>query len=139
MLNSARGAHPVRGKDKSPPNSYPVSIELTFSPFLCGPRVNERKFSVPTKLLPENPNLDHLKHQAKDLLRQHAMEEASGAQRLREFHPGLRQATDQQIFSTPLSLSGAQLAIAREYGFASWGRLKRHIEKSGLSGRLSFP
>jgi hypothetical protein len=115
------------------------TTELTFSPFLCGPRVNERKFSVPTKQLPANPNLDHLKHQAKDLLRQHALRELSSAQRLREFHPGLRHATDQRIFADHLTLSGAQLAIAREYGFANWGRLKHHIEKSGLSDNLGLP
>jgi len=94
---------------------------------------------VPTKHLPANPNLNHLKHQAKDLLRQHALREPGCAQRLREFHPGLRRATDQQIFSNHLTLSDAQLAIAREYGFASWGRLKHQIEKSGLSDNLALP
>ena len=94
---------------------------------------------MPTKQLPANPNLDHLKHQAKDLLRQHALREPSSAQRLREFHPGLRRATDQEIFSTHLTLSDAQLAIAREYGFASWDRLKHHIEKPGLSDNLALP
>jgi hypothetical protein len=94
---------------------------------------------VPTKHLPANPNLNHLKHQAKDLLRQHTLREPSSAQRLREFHPSLRRATDQQIFSNHLTLSDAQLAIAREYGFANWGRLKHHIEKSGLSDNLALP
>jgi hypothetical protein len=115
------------------------STELTFSPFLCGPRVNERKFSVPTKQLPANPSLDHLKHQAKDLIRQHALREPSSAQRLREFHPSLRLATDQEIFSTHLTLGGAQLAIAREYGFATWARLKHHIETPDLSDNLALP
>ena len=94
---------------------------------------------MPTKQLPQNPSLDHLKHQAKDLLRQRALREPGSAQRLREFHPSLRRATDQEIFSTHLTLSDAQLAIAREYGFASWGRLKRHIEKPGLSDNLGLP
>jgi hypothetical protein len=94
---------------------------------------------VPTKQLPANPSLDHLKHQAKDLLRQHALRELSSAQRLREFHPSLRRATDQEIFSTHLSLSDAQTAIAREYGFANWTRLKHHIEKPGMSDNLALP
>lgn len=94
---------------------------------------------MPTKQLPVNPNLDHLRYQAKDLLSQHGLREPSSAQRLREFHPKLRCATDQEIFSTQLSLSDAQLAIAREYGFASWPRLKQHIEKPGVSDNLSLP
>ena len=94
---------------------------------------------MPTKQLSANPSLDHLKHQAKDLIRQHALREPSSAQRLREFHPSLRRAEDREIFSTHLTLSDAQLAIAREYGFASWARLKHHIEKPGLSNNLALP
>ena len=105
---------------------------------LCGLWVNERKFSVPTKQLPADPNLDHLKHQAKDLLRQYALKERGSAQRLREFHPGLSRATDQEIFSTHLTLSDAHLAIAHEYGFASWARLKHHIEKPGMCDNPSL-
>ena len=94
---------------------------------------------MPTKTLPANPSLDHLKHQAKDFLKQHSQRNPGTAQRLREFHPDFRNATDEQIFATPLSLTGAQLAIAREYGFASWTRLKRHIEKPGSTDRLALP
>jgi hypothetical protein len=93
---------------------------------------------MPVKPLPANPNLDHLKHQAKDLLKQHARKELSSAQRLREFHPKFRSATDQEIFARPLSLSDAQLSIARERGFTSWTRLKRHIEKPTLVDRLTL-
>ena len=128
---------PRRGQKST--HELPNSTELTFSPFLCGPRVNERKFSVPTKQLPANPSLDHLKHQAKDLIRQHASREQRSAQRLREFHPSLRLATDEEVFSTQLALSDAQLAIAREHGFASWTRLKHHIEKPNLSDNLALP
>jgi Ankyrin repeats (3 copies) len=94
---------------------------------------------VPTKKLPANPSLDHLKHQAKDLMRQHALKAPQSAMRLREFHPSLRLATDQEIFSTPLTLGDAQLAIAREYGFASWARLKHHIETPSRSENLLLP
>ena len=94
---------------------------------------------MPTKQLPANPSLDHLKHQAKDLISQHALREPSSAQRLREFHPSLRLATDQEIFSTHLTLSDAQFAIAREYGFATWARLKHHIEKPDLGDNLALP
>ncbi len=94
---------------------------------------------MPVRRLPSNPNLDHLKHQAKDLLREHAARLPETAQKIREFHPRFSHASDAEIFSTSLSLSDAQLIIAREYGFATWTRLKRHIEKPTLSDRLDLP
>jgi hypothetical protein len=61
-----------------------------------------------SQALPERLNLQHLKSQAKDLLR------AGGA----------------------TSLADAQFQIARTYGFASWSKLKAHIELLGESGEL---
>jgi hypothetical protein len=94
---------------------------------------------MPVRPLPSNPNLDHLKYQAKDLLKGHASRNPGVAQRIREFHPRFRNAADAEIFGARLSLSDAQLAIAREAGFPSWPRLKRHIEKPTLSDRLNLP
>ncbi len=94
---------------------------------------------MPVRPLPSNPNLDHLKYQAKDLLKGHASRDPGVAQRIREFHPRFRNATDVEIFGAKLSVSDAQLAIARESGFPSWPRLKAHIEKPTLSGRLNLP
>jgi len=59
--------------------------------------------------LPERPDLRHLKDQAKALLK------AGGA----------------------VSLSDAQFRIAKTYGFASWPRLKAHVESLHLAGRLT--
>ncbi len=94
---------------------------------------------MPVRRLPSNPNLDHLKYQAKDLLKDHAARSQAAAQRLREFHPRFRRSTDAEIFDTHLKLSDAQLAIARESGFPSWTRLKRHIEKPTLTDKLDLP
>jgi len=94
---------------------------------------------MPVRRLPSNPNLDHLKYQAKDLLKERTARASGVAQRIREFHPRFRRATDAEIFDAPLSLSDAQLTIAREYGFPSWARLKRHIETPTLSDRLDLP
>jgi ankyrin repeat protein len=58
--------------------------------------------------LPEHPNLQHLKNQAKDLLRA----------------------------GSAASLADAQFQIARTYGFASWPKLKAHIEVLGETGEL---
>jgi len=94
---------------------------------------------MPVKPLPSNPNLNHLKYQAKDLLRDHASRKPAVAQRVREFHPHFNGATDAEIFDAELSLSEAQVTIAREYGFSSWARLKRHVEKPTLSDHLDLP
>jgi ankyrin repeat protein len=69
--------------------------------------------------LPDDPNFEQLRKQAKDL-RDLARAGAPGALDLvAEHHPQGRHA---------VSLTGAQLVTARHYGFASWARLKRHVE-----------
>lgn len=94
---------------------------------------------MPVRPLPSNPNLDHLKHQAKDLLKAHAARTPDVAQRIREFHPRFAKASDAEIFNADLKLSDAQLTIARERGFPSWPRLKRRVEKPTLADRLDLP
>jgi ankyrin repeat protein len=63
-----------------------------------------------SRLLPEHPNLRHLKDQAKDLLR------AGGAR----------------------NLADAQLQIARSYAFASWPKLNAHVESLEQIGQLKL-
>ena len=58
--------------------------------------------------LPERPDLRHLKHQAKDLLRA----------------------------GQAASLANAQFQLARQYGFASWPKLKAHVESLQTIGQL---
>src|SRR5215813_4529162 len=58
--------------------------------------------------LPDRPDLRHLKDQAKDLLK------AGGA----------------------ASLTEAQFKIARQYGFASWPKLKAHVDSLQEIGQL---
>lgn len=94
---------------------------------------------MPVKRLPPNPNLDHLKYQAKDLLRGLAARHPSVVQQIREFHPDFSNASDAEIFNATLSLSAAQLTIARAYGFPSWPRLKAHVESPALAARLNLP
>jgi ankyrin repeat protein len=94
---------------------------------------------MPVRRLPSNPNLNHLKYQAKDLVKEHSAHTPDVAQRIREFHSRFGRAQDAEIFEAQLSLADAQLTIAREYGFPSWARLKRHIEKPTLVDRLDLP
>src|SRR5450631_934594 len=94
---------------------------------------------MPVRSLPSNPNLDHLKYQAKDLRKGHAVHDLEVAQRIREFHPRFENANDGEIFSAKFSLADAQLAIAHEHGFPSWMRLKAQVEKPSPLRRENLP
>jgi hypothetical protein len=94
---------------------------------------------MPVRRLPSNPSLDHLKYQAKDLLKGHAAHDLEVAQRIREFHPHFKVASDAEIFSAKFILADAQLTIAREHGFPGWPRLKAHLEEPTPSAQLNLP
>ena len=65
---------------------------------------------TPRRSLPERPNLEHLKNEAK--------------QRLKAL----------RIDQPDTKLAAAQLAVAREYGFASWRQLKAHVDPLDPAG-----
>lgn len=83
---------------------------------------------MPTRRLPAQPSLAHLKYQAKKLLKLHLERELQALQRIREFYPRLRGRSDDEISAAALKLADAQLTIAREYGFPSWTKLKGFVE-----------
>ena len=68
--------------------------------------------------LPERPNLDHLKNQARSLLRERLAADAVATGRF----------TALGIESAEPRLADALHVIAREYGFHTWPALKLHIE-----------
>ena len=69
--------------------------------------------------LPAHPNLDQLRHQAKDLLRAANAGDGKAMARI-------------QLVSDHVTLASAQLAVARAYGFASWPKLKAEVEARTL-------
>jgi hypothetical protein len=73
---------------------------------------------LPAAALPDDPSLEQLKKQAKDL-RDLAGAGVPGALDLVGAH--------HPKGAHPVTLTGAQLVVARHYGFASWARLKSHI------------
>ncbi|MBI1176243.1 ankyrin repeat domain-containing protein [bacterium] len=75
-----------------------------------------------TKSLPSRPNLEQLKNQAKDLLKSLKLGDASAHARFAEYHPKWSAAQ-----AGEMALADAQLVIAREYGFASWAKLREHV------------
>lgn len=99
----------------------------------------KKESSMPTKYLPDAANLEHLKQQAKDLLRNFRAGHMAAFQRVREFHPRFYDVADGDMSSREYRLSDAQLSIAREYGYASWPRLKEVVEKNDYEVlRLSY-
>jgi ankyrin repeat protein len=66
---------------------------------------------------PVRPNLDQLKHQAKDLLRAIRQGDAAAIAELRKHYP------KPGIEPTDAKLADAQAALARSYGLQSWTRL----------------
>jgi hypothetical protein len=93
---------------------------------------------MPAKRLPASPSVEHLKHQAKDLLNDRRAGELHACQRIREFHPRFKGMADSAIRAAAFTLSDAQLSIAREYGFSSWARLSTHVTKADRS-KLDLP
>jgi hypothetical protein len=94
---------------------------------------------MPTKQLPSRPDLTQLKHQAKDLMKSRQAGDPATLQRIREFHPRFNKSRDAEIAGAKFILADAHLTIAREYGFATWARLKAQIEKAQPAGELQRP
>ena len=79
--------------------------------------------------LPARPNLEHLRKQAKDLLKAYRTGESTALLRFRKFLPRLANAADEHLAEVSLSLRDAQRVIAAEYGFDGWTQLKDHLDE----------
>ena len=84
-----------------------------------------------TRSLPDSPDLDQLKRQAKDLLRAARAADPDALTRFRIL-PSLSRASDAELVRAQLALHDAQSAIAREHGFASWNALRERVEELTL-------
>ena len=72
-----------------------------------------------TASLPQDPDLDQLRKQARELQRDVRGGEPAALARVARWYPE---------WSAPrLPLTAAQLVLAREYGFASWARMRRYV------------
>lgn len=80
-----------------------------------------------SKPLPLRPSLEQLKNQAKDLLKSCKSADPDALQRVREHHPKFSRRPASGIHAATLTLSDAQLVIAREYGFSTWAGLKQRV------------
>ena len=82
--------------------------------------------------LPERPNLEQLKKQAKTLLHAAQNQEPSALARL-QILPAFARLAPAEIASQRLGLHDAQSVIAREHGFDSWRALREAVEERNLS------
>ena len=69
--------------------------------------------------LPDKPDLNQLRRQARELQRAAARGEVAASEKIRAISPRV-------------TLWSAQLALAREYGFRSWARLKAEVERRAV-------
>jgi len=77
--------------------------------------------SNPALSLPARPSLEQLRKQAKELLKAYRADDHAAVARFQSQHP-------HAIAAKGIGLVDAQLVLAREYGFASWAKLKHHVE-----------
>jgi hypothetical protein len=77
-----------------------------------------------TKSLPVKPSLEHLKNEAKAILKAHKSGDKSVCGVLRHLKQ-LAKKSDEEILTTKVPLQEVQHALAMEYGFRSWNLLKQ--------------
>jgi ankyrin repeat protein len=83
--------------------------------------------------LPDRLNLDHLKKQAKDLIRLYRNRDPEAIARFRHALPAAADRSDEEIASLKLRLHDSQSCVARSYGFASWADLRSYVEVQSAS------
>lgn len=78
------------------------------------------------------PNLAQQRKRAKDLCRAHRRGDAEAAARIIARLPRAAGRSVAEVLAAPLTLSEAQLVVAREAGFPTWPRLKHDLVEAGL-------
>ena len=78
--------------------------------------------------LPARPNLDQYKKQAKELVKAAKAGDARAFALMREHHPRLKKASDDELRRRKFTLADAQLVVARWHGLESWPKFAKHIE-----------
>jgi ankyrin repeat protein len=111
----------------SPSNRWndrkPSSCPILRTPGAIGKKAH---MPQPFSSLPHRPSLENLKNQAKSLLRNAQRGDPDALERIQGVGPSKNPA-----------LHDAQLAIAREYGFPSWAKLKGKVEE--LARQVNAP
>lgn len=77
--------------------------------------------------LPPRPSLDHLKKQAKNLLKAHRSGDPQACSSLKQHLPRFSLKSDSEILAAGISLHDAQCVIAREHGFDHWSAMRTAV------------
>jgi ankyrin repeat protein len=87
--------------------------------------------NTPTRTLPPRPDLDQLKHQAKELLDAFRAGDATAIAEVQAHYRGAE--------PTAFALHHAQLVLARAHGFDSWPKLKAFVDGATGASRMIKP
>ncbi len=85
--------------------------------------------SRPTRTLPERPNLDQLRKQAKELHRSYKARDPDAVAEVQRFEASPNPSS--------FALTDAQRVLARAYGFTSWTGLRQHVEESTIEAFIA--
>jgi hypothetical protein len=125
---SARRAHPVRGKGSAHLH-FSQSSESSFSlTFADAPGKYWKELRMPDRNIPDRPDLEQYRKQARDLLHAARAGEQEAIARFHKHHPRVRDAAMPASEQARILLADAQLVIAREHGFSSWPAFAKQIE-----------
>jgi hypothetical protein len=86
---------------------------------------------MPDRALPDRPNLEQYKKQAKDLAKDCSLGVAGAQARVHKHHPRFSGVSEESR-EPRVALTDAQLVIAREHGFESWPKFAAHIVTANL-------
>jgi type IV pilus assembly protein PilB len=82
-----------------------------------------------SRLLPPQPNLEHLKKEAKKLHKSHTVGDPDICRLLRHLSK-FADLSDDEILLAEVSLTDMQYALAMDYGFVSWKALRQSVRES---------
>jgi hypothetical protein len=84
------------------------------------------------KQLPKLPSVERFRKQARDLLK--GRRSISAVRRIKRHHPRFAKFPEAEVADGKLSLSDAQLVIAREHAFKNWPEFVKHIRELVRTG-----
>ncbi len=80
---------------------------------------------APTRRLPQHPNLEQLRKQAKDLLKQYRAGDVAAVAEVEQF--------ERKPDASTFALNDAQRVLARAYGYQSWSKLKAFVDGATIA------
>src|SRR5262249_757102 len=86
-----------------------------------------KEVRMDARQLSARPDLEQFRKQAKELLKRRKTNDV--IQRIKKFHPRLRELTEAQLET--FSLADAQWVVAREYRFEIWPKFIKPIQEIG--------